>query len=244
MFLTGTLLNVATVLLGTSLGLLAGARVPPRMQQSLTTGLGFFTLIIAVSMALPMFTSSDVRPGDDLAVLAGLLGGIVIGELLRLHDGVEALGAWFQGRLARDGEPSRIAEGFITASLVFCVGPLTILGSIQNGLSGDITLLATKSLLDGVASIAFAAALGPGVYLSALTVLVVQGGIAAGAFLLRDVMDPTTVLAITAAGGLILLGVGLRLLDLKPVRVANFLPALVLAPVLLRVAEAVRAWLG
>lgn len=244
MFLTGTLLNVATVLLGTSLGLLAGARVPTRMQQSLTTGLGFFTLIIAVSMALPMFTSSDVRPGDDLAVLAGLLGGIVIGELLRLHDGVEALGGWFQGWLARDGEPSRIAEGFITASLVFCVGPLTILGSIENGLSGDITLLATKSLLDGVASIAFAAALGPGVYLSALTVLVVQGGIAAGAFLLRDVMDPTTVLAITAAGGLILLGVGLRLLDLKPVRVANFLPALVLAPVLLRVAEAVRAWLG
>jgi uncharacterized membrane protein YqgA involved in biofilm formation len=244
MFLTGTLLNVLTVLAGTTVGVLAGARVPPRMQQSLTTALGFFTVLIALSMALPIFTSDVARPGDDLAVLAGVLGGVVIGELLRLHDGLEALGGWFQRRLARDGEASRIAEGFITASLVFCVGPLTILGSIQNGLSGDTTLLATKSLLDGVASVAFAAALGPGVYLSTLTVLVVQGGIAGGAFLLSDVMDPPTVLAITAAGGLILLGVAMRLLDLKPVRVANFLPALVLAPILLRVADLVRTWLG
>ncbi len=244
MFLSGTLLNIAAVLVGTTVGLLAGARVPPRMQESLTTALGFFTVLIALSMALPLFTSDIVRPGDDLAVLAGLLGGVVVGELLRLHEGLEALGAWFQRRLARGGEPSRIAEAFITASLVFCVGPLTILGSIENGLSGDVTLLATKSLLDGVASVAFAAALGAGVYLSALTVLVVQGGIAAGAFLLRDVMDPPTVLAITAAGGLILLGVALRLLELKRVRVANFLPALVLAPLLLRLAELVRGWMG
>jgi uncharacterized membrane protein YqgA involved in biofilm formation len=195
-------------------------------------------------MALTMFTSADLLAGDELAVLGGLLGGVVVGELLRLHDGLEALGGWFQRRLARDEEGSRIAEGFITASLVFCVGPLTIIGSLENGLSGDITLLATKSLLDGVASIAFAAALGAGVYLSALTVLVVQGGIAGGAFLLRDVMDAATVAAITSAGGLILLGVALRLLDLKPVRVANFLPALVLAPLFLRVAELVRGALG
>jgi uncharacterized protein len=239
-FLSGTLLNVATVLIGTTIGLVAGSRVPPRMQESLTTGLGFFTLVIAASMALPIFTSPEARPGDELAVLAALLGGVVIGELLRLHEGLEAIGAWFQRRLAREGEPSRIAEAFITASLVFCVGPLTILGSIENGLTGDITLLATKSLLDGVASIAFAAALGAGVYLSAITVLVVQGGIAAGAFLLRDVMDPPTVLAITATGGLILLGVAMRLLDLKPVRVANFLPALVLAPLFVRLADLVR----
>lgn len=245
MFLSGTLLNIATVLVGTTLGLLAGSRVPRRMQESLTTGLGFFTLIVAASMALRIFSDPSARPGDELAVLAALLLGVAFGEVLRLHDSLEALGAWFQRRLTRgEHSPSRIAEGFVTASLVFCVGPLTILGSIDNGLRGDITLLATKSLLDGVAAVAFAAALGPGVYLSVITVFVVQGGISGGAFLLTDVMDGPTILAITAAGGLILLGVALRLLELKPVRVANFLPALVLAPLFIRVADLVRGWLG
>jgi uncharacterized membrane protein YqgA involved in biofilm formation len=239
MFLTGTLLNVATVLAGTVLGLLLGGRMPRRMQESLTTGLGFFTVLIALSMGLRIFTE-PAQPGDDLAVLAAVLLGVAIGEALRLHDGLEWLGAWFQRRLSSEERPSRIAEGFVTASLVFCVGPLTILGSLDNGLTGDVRLLAIKSLLDGVAATAFAAALGPGVALSAITVLVVQGGIAAGAFLLRDVMDTATILAITAAGGVILLGVALRLLELRSVRVANFLPALLLAPIFIRVAEAVR----
>ena len=244
MFLSGTLVNVATVLAGTLIGVLIGSRMPNRMQGSLTTGLGFFTVLIAISMGLQVFTDPAAQPGDDLAVLAAVLAGVVIGELLGLHDGLEALGAWFQRRLARGERPSRIAEGFVTASLVFCVGPLTILGSLENGLTGDLRLLAIKSLLDGVASIAFAAALGPGVALSALTVLVVQGGIAAGAFLLSGLLDTSTILAITSAGGVILLGVALRLLDLKPVRVASFLPALVLAPIFVRLAELVRQLLG
>ncbi len=244
MFLTGTLLNVATVLFGTVIGVLAGSRMPARMQESLVTGLGLFTLLIGASMGLRVFTDASAQPGDDLAVLAAVLLGVALGEMLRLHDGLEWLGGWFQRRLATGDRPSRIAEGFVTASLVFCVGPLTILGSLDNGLTGDVRLLAIKSLLDGVASIAFAAALGWGVALSALTVLLVQGGIAGFAFLLRDIMDDATILAITGAGGVILLGVALRLLDLKPVRVANFLPALLLAPAFVRVAEWVRAALG
>lgn len=239
MFLTGTLLNVATVLAGTVLGLLLGNRMPQRMRESLTTGLGFFTVLIALSMGLRIF-AEPAQAGDDLAVLAAVLLGVAIGEALRLHDGLEWLGGWFQRRLSSGERPSRIAEGFVTASLVFCVGPLTILGSLDNGLTGDVRLLAIKSLLDGVAATAFAAALGPGVALSAITVFVVQGGIAAGAFLLRDVMDAATILAITAAGGVILLGVALRLLELRPVRVANFLPALLLAPIFIRIADAVR----
>lgn len=244
MFLTGTLLNVATVLIGTTVGLLVGARMPGQLQRSLTSGLGLFTLVIGLAMALKLFADPIVHPGDELAVLGALLLGVAIGELLRLSDKLDALGDWFQRRLARGSQPSRVSEAFVTASLVFCVGPLTILGSLENGLNGDVTLLAIKSLLDGVASIAFAAALGPGVYLSALTVLVVQGGIAAFAFLLRDVMDPRTVLAVSAVGGLILLAVGLRLLEIKSLRIANFLPGLLLAPFLIRLAELVRGAVG
>lgn len=242
MFLTGTLLNVAAVLVGTLVGLLLGSRIPARVGSSLTTGLGLFTLLFGLAMGLRLFTEPAARPGDDLAVLAAVLLGVAIGEALRIHDGLEGLGGWFQRRLAapESGRPSRIAEAFVTASLVFCVGPLTILGSLDNGLTGDVQLLAIKSLLDGVASVAFASALGPGVALSAITVLVVQGSIAGLAFALRDVMDEATILAVTAAGGIILLGVALRLLELKAVRVASFLPALLLAPILVRVAAAVR----
>ena len=244
MFLTGTLLNVATVLVGTLIGLLLGARVSDRIRDGMTTGLGLFTLLIGLSLGLQLFTDRAARPGDELAVLVAVLLGVVIGELLRLHDGLEGIGAWFQRRFARGDRPSRIAEAFVTASIVFCVGPLTILGSLEDGLTGDVRLLGIKSLLDGVASIAFAAALGPGVALSTITILVVQGGIAGGAFLLRDVPDTVTILAITAAGGVILMGIALRLLELKPVRVASFLPALLLAPLFVRVADAVRGLIG
>jgi uncharacterized membrane protein YqgA involved in biofilm formation len=156
MFLTGTLLNVAAVLVGTLLGLVLGARMPARMQTSLTTGLGLFVALLGVSLGLRIFTDPAARPGDDLAVLGAVLVGVVVGELMRLQDGLESLGGWFQRRLSGDdGVPrSRVAEGFVTASLVFCVGPLTIIGSLENGLTGDVHLLATKSLLDGVASIA------------------------------------------------------------------------------------------
>ncbi len=161
MFLTGTLLNVAIVLIGATVGLLLGARMPARMQESLTTGLGLYTLVLGVSMATRIFTDPRADAGDNLAVLTALLSGVAIGELLGLHDRLEQLGGWFQRRLSRDDRRSRISEGFVTASLVFCVGPLTILGSLDNGLRGDITLLAVKSLLDGVGSIAFAACPGP-----------------------------------------------------------------------------------
>lgn len=244
MFLSGTILNAVAVLIGTTLGLAFGSRMPERLRGSLTDGLGLFVVVLGTSMGIGVLTDPGAGENDGLAVLGGLLLGVVVGELLQIHERLEALGGWFQRRLARGDRPSRVAEAFITASLVFCVGPLTILGSLENGLTGDITLLATKSLLDGVAAVAFAAALGAGVYLSALTVLVLQGAIAAAAFLLRDAMDPRTVLAISSVGGLLMLGVGLRLLELRQVRVANFLPGLLIAPILLRVGDLVAASLG
>jgi uncharacterized membrane protein YqgA involved in biofilm formation len=242
--LSGTVLNAVAVAVGTTLGLVAAARVSTRLQESLTTGLGLFTVVLAMSMGIQVLDDPAARTQDALAVLGGLLLGVAIGEWLRLHDRLEALGAWFQRRLARGDQPSRVAEAFVTASIVFCVGPLTILGSLENGLRGDMTLLATKSLLDGVASVAFAAAMGAGVYLSILTILVVQGGIALLAFLVAGAFDAVTILVLTSLAGIILLGVGLRLLDVKQVRLANFLPGLIVAPLLIRLFDAIGAALS
>ena len=239
--LSGTILNAVAVAFGTTIGLIAATRVSARLQESLTTALGLFTLVLAASMGLKVFTDPTAGTADSLAVLGGLLLGVAIGEWLRLHDRLEALGGWFQARLARGDTPSRVAEAFVTTSIVFCVGPLTIIGSLDNGLRGDITLLATKSLLDGVASIAFAAAMGAGVYLAILTILIVQGGIALGAFLVAGLIDPVTILVLTSLAGIILIGVGLRLLELKQVRLANFLPGLIVAPLLVRLFDAVAA---
>jgi uncharacterized membrane protein YqgA involved in biofilm formation len=239
-FLSGTLLNAVAIVVGTTVGLLVGGRMPARLQQTLTDGLGLFTLVIGAALALQPFLDPATPAGNELAILAALLVGAAIGELLNLSDRLDALGDWFQSRLSRGAQPSRISEGFVTASLVFCVGPLTILGSIQNGLTGDVQLLAVKSLLDGVASVAFAAALGAGVYLSAATVLIVQGGIAAAAWLAGAGLDPSSIAAVSAVGGLLLLGVGLRLLEIKRVRVVNFLPALLLAPIFVALADAFR----
>ena len=243
MFLTGTLLNVVAVLIGTTIGLLLGARMPARMQSMLTDGLGLFVIALGLAQIVPFLTNPATPIGHELAVLAGLLLGGVIGELLHLQDALDGLGDWFQRRLAKADAPSRISQGFVTASIVFCVGPLTILGSIDNGLTGNVELLAVKSLLDLIAAIAFAAALGAGVYLSALVVLVVQGGIALLAFGLGRGLDPALVAAATAVGGLLMVGIGLRLLDVRQVRVVNFLPGLVVAPLFVLLADAISAWL-
>ena len=197
--------------------------------------------MIGANLALRLFNDPLFKPGDDLAVLGALLTGVLVGQVLRISERLDSLGNWFQRRLStRDGS-SRVAEGFVTASLVFCVGPLTILGSIQNGLTGDVQLLAVKSLLDGVTSMALAAALGFGVYLSALTILIVQGGIATAAWLIGRGLDPISVAAVSCVGGLILIGVGIRLLEIKLIRVADFLPGLLLAPLFVAAAGAIRS---
>jgi len=239
LFLTGTLLNVVAVLIGTTIGLLVGARMPARMQTTLTDGLGLFVIALGLAQVLRVLLDSAVPLADDLAILGGLLMGAVVGEALRLPEGLDAVGNWFQRRLARGDSPSRISQGFVTASLVFCVGPLTILGSIENGLTGNVELLAVKSLLDGIAAIAFAAALGAGVYLSALTVLIVQGLIAWVAYLVGGNIDPAYIAVASAVGGLLLVGVGLRLLEIRQVRVVAFLPGLLLAPLFVLLARAV-----
>ena len=179
MFLTGTLLNVAAVLVGTRDRPAAlGARMPARIQTSLTTALGLFVALLGIGLGLRIFTDPAGAAGRRprrarRRCCSAWWSASCCASTTGWRRSVAGSSAAWRAARAR---PSRIAEGFVTASLVFCVGPLTILGSLENGLTGDIQLLAIKSLLDGVASIAFAAALGPGVALAALTVLVVQGG--------------------------------------------------------------------
>lgn len=239
---TGTVLNVATVLIGGGAGLLLGGRLPLRTRDVVTDALGLTTLLIAgvnaTAVRDPALIRSVGSSAPVLVVLAALAVGGVLGSLLRLEDRVERLGGWLRGRLTRGGEPSRFVEGFVVSSLVFCVGPLTILGSVQDGLGHGIDQLALKSVLDGFAALAFAASYGTGVLAAALTVAVVQGLLTGLGAALGGVLDAAQLAALTATGGLLLGGVALRLLRLRPVPVADLLPALVLAPLFASIAAA------
>lgn len=219
----GTWLNALTVLVGGTLGTWLGGRFPERMQETIFAALGLFTLFIGFSSAL--------ATGNPLIALGSLVMGALLGEALRLDARLEQFGAWLQRTLSRgEGNASRFVEGFVTASLVFCVGPLTIQGAIEDGLRGDYTLLAIKSVLDGFAALAFAATLGTGVLASILVIILFQGGISLLASLGTNIFTEPMVAEMTGVGGIVLLSIGLRLLNLKQIRSANLLPALFIAP--------------
>lgn len=226
--MTGTFINVGTVLLGTLIGTLLGGRLPVGLQERVLAGLGLVTLVIGVDLALAW------RSTSPLYVLGAVLLGGLVGEAIGIEARLQRLGDRLQARVAGAGGASTVSEAFFTASLLFCVGPLTVVGAIQDGLTGDYQALATKALLDGFAAIAISASLGPGVAFAAVTILVVQGGIslAAGLFdsILAQGSDALAVL--TSAGGVLIIGIALKLLEVKDVKVGNFLPALVIGPVL------------
>lgn len=232
----GTALNVVTVLVGSGIGLAVGGRLPERVRETVLQCLGLFTVVLGIVNAQEAFAGplpDTIGRPAVLVVLGALLVGAILGELLDLDGRLTRLGEALQRRVHRDGaegESSRFVEGFVIASLVFCVGPLTILGSIQDGLSGDYQLLAVKSLLDGFAALAFASGLGIGVAFSAVPVLVVQGAISLLAGQAEGVLTEAMISASSAAGGVLVLAIGLRLLELRSVRVANLLPALFIAP--------------
>jgi uncharacterized membrane protein YqgA involved in biofilm formation len=228
--MTGTLINVATVLAGTLIGVTVGSRLPEGMRQRVLAGLGMVTLVIGVDLALA-WGREDTSQSTPLYVLGGVLIGGLIGEALGIERRIEALGDQVQARLS-NAEGSTVSEGFVSASLLFCVGSLTVVGSIQDGLTGDYQTLATKAVLDGFAAIALAATLGWGVGLSIFTILIVQGGITLGAGVFDDVLQGEALAVLTSAGGVTIIGISLKLLELKDVRVGNFLPALVVAPCL------------
>jgi uncharacterized membrane protein YqgA involved in biofilm formation len=224
----GTLLNASTVVLGTAIGVGIGSRLPDRVRDVVIDGMGLLTVLLGVTMAL--------KTQNFFIVMGSVLLGGLAGELLGIERRLERLGEYFQRRLAASS--STFSTGFVTASLLFCIGPMAILGPIQDGLRGSIQLLAVKSALDGVAALAFATTLGWGVGLSALSLLVYQGTITLLAGFVDRFLTAAMVTEMTAVGGVLILGIGLRILDVRQVRIGSFLPAVFFAPVLVAVVAA------
>jgi uncharacterized membrane protein YqgA involved in biofilm formation len=228
--MTGTIINIIAVLIGGSIGLLFGARLSERIRQTVIAGSGLFTLALGFQMS----TSTS----NAIIVLGSLLIGGVLGEWWRIEYRLQKLGAFLEERFAGgSGEVSatnRFIRGFLTTSLLFCVGPMTILGSIQDGLTGDFSLLAIKSILDGFAALAFASTLGVGVLFSTLVILIYQGSLSLLAQQMQVIITDAMMGELTATGGVLLLGLAISsLLEIKQIRVGNFLPALVIAPLII-----------
>ena len=226
--MTGTFINVAAILIGGTIGLIFGARIPERFKNTVITGMGLFT----TAMGLQMFLKSE----NQLIVLGAIIIGAMLGEWIGIEDWLQALGQTLEKRFSSDtetGAGSKFVRGFMVASLLYCIGPMAILGSIQDGLTGDYNLLAVKSMLDGFASIAFASTLGVGVMFSSVIILIYQGGISLLAGQLNAIVTAPMMAEMTATGGVILMGVAFNnLLEIKKIRVGNFLPALAVAPLI------------
>jgi len=234
--MVGTLVNVATILVGGFLGLLLGSRLPERVRQTVIAGLGLFTL----AYGLKLFLSTQ----NALAVLGSLLIGVLLGEWMQIDRALQQLGIWLESRFAKteDGvSDNRFVRGFVTASLVFCVGPMAILGSIQDGLTGEYQTLVVKAVLDGFGALAFASSLGVGVLFSAGIVLLYQGTISLLAVQVQSVVTDAMMVEMNATGGVLLLAIALSsLLEIKKLRTGNFLPALAIAPLMVLLMK----WLG
>ncbi len=225
--MTGTIINFAAVILGSLIGLVAGKRIPEKTKQSLVSALGLFTLAYGIfifgqtnNMLIPLFS---------------LVLGTILGELLKIEEGMNGLGEKVQGWVARfspgmSADRQRFVTGFVSASLLFCIGPMAILGSLQDGISGNYEMLAIKSLLDGIASIAFASTLGIGVAFSAGMVFLYQGAISLLAQVIGERFSEAIIAEMTATGGIILAAIGISsLLEIKKIRIGSFLPALFIA---------------
>ncbi|MCH8613099.1 DUF554 domain-containing protein [Arsenicicoccus dermatophilus] len=247
----GTLVNVLTVLVGGGLGMLVGHRLPERTRSLVTDCLGLTTVIMALLSAWevsnPRLQSAVGTGAPMLVVLGSLVGGALIGSALGIERRLEGLAGSVQALVARHtaagdtgAERERFIEGWLTASLLFCVGPLTILGSLNDGLGRGIDQLVLKATLDGFAALAFASTFGVGVLASAASIALVQGLLTLVGVLLGSVLPEAHIAALTATGGLLLVGISLRLLRIRDIPVGDLLPALLVAPLLTQVVVALR----
>lgn len=212
----GTIINVSTIIIGSLIGLIFRERFPERITQTALQVMGLFTILVGIQMGL--------QGKEPILILVSLASGAILGEIIKIEDGLERFGKWIEKRLkVTEGSP---AKGFIYASLVFAVGSMAIVGSIADGVSGDHSILVTKSMMDGIISIPFAAGMGPGVLGSAVTILVYQGSLTLLARGLQSFFSPEVITELTAVGGILVVGIGINILGLQKIKVANFLPAL------------------
>ena len=229
----GTIFNVITIVFGTFIGIFVGEKLREKSRELITDALGLVTILGAAAAIIPLFNNqytSKIPDGwSTMPILMALLIGGLIGSALKIEDRFEELGSFLRRRF--HSKQNSFVEGFLSSSLLFVIGPLAILGSISDGMGNGIDQLTLKSILDGFAAIAFASSLGWGVAASAIPVGIYQGAWTAIGFFLGNIMEPYQVDAMTITGGLLLLGIGLRLLKIKMIPVGNFLPALFLAPI-------------
>jgi hypothetical protein len=232
----GTIINVFAILFGAGLGVALGHRLPEKISRTLTDALGLVVLVIGglnlVALSDSSFVAAVTSAGTLLVVLASLVIGSVIGSILGIERRLSHFGTWLQLRVSRSGDKEKFIEGFVNASLLFTIGPMAVLGALQDGLGQGFDVLALKSTLDGLTSVAFAAALGWGVAFAAIPVGLWQGLLTILAASAGTLMSDALVASITATGGVLLLGTGLRVLQIRMVSVADMLPALVLAPLI------------
>jgi hypothetical protein len=232
----GTIINVFSILIGAGIGVALGHRLPESISRTLTDALGLVVLVIGGLNLVALTDSSFVRAvssaGTLLVVLASLVLGSVLGSMLGIEQRLAHFGTWLQLKASRGGDKEKFIEGFVNASLLFTIGPMAVLGALQDGLGQGFDVLALKSTLDGLTSVAFAAALGWGVAFAAIPVGIWQGLLTLLAASAGALMSDALVASITATGGVLLLGTGLRVLQIRMVSVADMLPALVLAPLI------------
>jgi uncharacterized membrane protein YqgA involved in biofilm formation len=224
----GTIINFAAIIVGGAIGLLLGSRLNEKIKRTVISGLGLFTLAYGLSLFL--------KTQNSLLVLGSLIIGILLGEWWKIEEGLEKIAGWLEHRFNSDNtseNTDKFIKGFLAATLVFCIGPMAILGSIEDGLTGNINTLVVKSVLDFFAAMAFASSLGIGVLFSAGMVLIYQGSIALLSSHVQSITTPLMMTELTATGGVILMGLAVSgLLEIRKIRIASFLPALIIAPLI------------
>jgi len=219
--LLGTIVNTIAILIGGFIGLLFGQALPDRMKKTVIQGIGLAVLLIGASMAL--------QTKNTLVVIASLVIGGIVGELIDIEEQLKRFGQWLEQKFSRNSGQSGFTKAFVTASLIYCVGAMAIMGSLESGLKGNHTILYAKSMLDGISALVFASSMGIGVLASALPVFLYQGLITLSAGLLQGVLSPEIINEMGATGGLLIVGIGLNVLEIKEIKVGNLLPALFFA---------------